>query len=168
MKRRSNNFLGILLAVVLVVIAVIWFLGDDLEHIEDTNGPDDYTLTTITDQQIIDRSTGCLNVKTKTGLLSDMVEFSSDKFTGVYEIMYNNYIGSVDVLLNLYDFTVTSGNFKMCVVNEEEIVAVLEPDDMVEYLLEDVSGTVRLVIAGESAEFSFKINESDYDTFTHD
>lgn len=97
-----------------------------------------------------------------------MVEISSDKFTGVYEVVYGNYLGSSDVRLDLYDFTVTSGNFKMCIVREDEIVAVLEPDSLVEYLLEDISGNVRLMIAGESAEFSFKMTESDYDSFEHD
>ena len=54
-------------------------------------------------------------------------------------------------------------------VQDDKIVAVLQPDDFgqVDYLLEDISGTVSLVIAGESAQFSFKIAEGDYDTFAH-
>lgn len=167
MNEKMKKTLGGVLAVVLVVVAVIWFLGDDLEHIEDTNGPEDYSLTTITDQQIIDRSVGALNVKTQTGTFSGMVEFSSDKFTGVYEVVYNNYILPSDFDLQLYDFTVTSGNFKMCIVYDGEIVDVLEPDSFIDYCLEDVTGTVSLVIAGESAEFSFEMPESDYDSFGH-
>ena len=154
-------------AIVLVVVAVIWFLNDDLQHIADTNGPDDDSLTTITDQQIVDQSIGALNVKTQTGFISGMVTVSSDKFTGVYEILYDNYIGASDFYLQLYEFTVTSGNFKMCVVHDGKIVATLEPGGFVEYLLEDISGTVSLVIAGESAEFSFKMAESDYESFAH-
>lgn len=168
MNEKLKKIAGGILAVVLIVVCVVWFMGDDLEHIEDTNGADDYSLTTITDEQIIDRSVGALNVKTSTGLIDGMVKISSDKFTGVYEVLNTYYIGNSDLVLQLYDFNVTSGNFKMCVILGDEIVAVLEPGDFVEYLLEDISGTVRLVIAGESADFSFKMTETDYNNFEHD
>lgn len=149
------------------MIAVVWFLQDDLEHIEDTNGPDDYSLTTITDQQIIDKSVGALNVKQKKSLIGDTIEFSSDKFTGVYEILYDNYIGSSDFEINLYSFTVNEGNFKMVVIHDDEIVATLEPDLMLDYRLENVKGKVSLVIAGESADFAFSMTESEYNDFAH-
>ena len=68
MNIKLKNGLWGILAIVLIVVAVIWFLGDDLEHIEDTNGADDYALTTITDEQIVDRSVGALNVTTQTAL----------------------------------------------------------------------------------------------------
>ena len=168
MNIKLKNGLWGILAIVLIVVAVIWFLGDDLEHIEDTNGADDYALTTITDEQIVDRSVGALNVTTQNGLINDMVTVSSDKFTGVYEVMYNNYIDSSDCVIQLYDFTVSSGNFKMAVVHDGEIVATLEPDSIVEYRLENISGKVSLMIAGESADFSFSIAESDYEGFAHD
>lgn len=154
-------------AVVLVAVAVIWFMSDGIEHIEDTNGADDTSLTTITDQQIIDKSIDALNVGTRTGFINGMVEISSKKFTGVYEVLYNNYIGSSDFMLDLCDFTVSGGNFKMCVVHDGKIVAVLEPDALVEYTLENISGRVSLVIAGESAEFSFEMTEFEYNSFVH-
>lgn len=163
----KKNLLSILVSVLIVVMA-IGLMGCSLEHIEDTNGAEDYSLTTITDQQIIDGNMGTLNMKKKTGAFSGMVEFYSDQFTGVYEIVYDDYIYVSEVLLQLYDFTVTAGNFKMCVIHEDQIVAVLEPGDLVEYRLEDVSGMVRLVIAGESAAFHFEMTESDYDRFSHD
>lgn len=163
----KKNLLSILVSVLIVVMA-IGLMGCSLEHIEDTNGAEDYSLTTITDQQIIDGDMGTLNMKKKTGAFSGMVEFYSDQFTGVYEIVYDDYIYASEVLLQLYDFTVTAGNFKMCVIHEDQIVAVLEPGDLVEYRLEEVSGMVRLVIAGESAAFHFEMAESDYDRFSHD
>lgn len=167
MDGKKKNRLDIVLAVIVVAVCVFMFLGDGLEHIEDINGTEDYSLTMITDQQIVDKRVGALNVRTQTGLLSGMVEVSSNKFTGVYEVVYDHYIAPSDFVLNLYGFTVTSGNFKMCVVQEGKIVDVLEPGEFVEYQLEDVTGTVSLVIAGESAEFCFQMTESDYDSFSH-
>lgn len=167
MDEKKKKALWGVFAVVLVAVAVIWFMGSGLEHIEDVNGADDTSLTTITDQQIIDQSIGALNVGTQTGFINGMVEISSKKFTGVYEVLYNNYIGPSDFVLELSDFTVSGGNFKMCVVHDGEIVAVLEPDAFVEYTLENISGTVALVIAGESAEFSFEMTEFAYNNFVH-
>ena len=166
MNPKMKKSMGGILVILLIVIAAFWLFGDNLEHIEDTNGPDNYALTTITDQQIIDRSLGGMNVKSKTGL-TGMVKFSSNQFTGVYEILSTNYVLPSDLVLTLYDFAVTSGNFKMCVVNEGKIVGVIEPGEHVDYLLEDVSGAVSLIIAGESAEFCFEMTETDYDGFSH-
>ena len=59
----KSNLLYILIAVAVVVICGYSFLTSELKHIEDTNGPDDYTLTTITDENIIKQDMGALNVK---------------------------------------------------------------------------------------------------------
>ena len=170
MRMKNKKALpGIVAVAVIAVVAVvsIRFMGSGLEHIEDTNGADNYALAVITDGQIIDKSTGALNVVTKTGL-NGIVTVSSDRFSGVYEVLYNNYIGPYDFVLQLHSFTVSSGNFEMCIVHGDEIVAVIEPGQPVNYLLEDISGRVSLVIAGESAEFSFSMAASDYDGFAHD
>lgn len=168
MKDIKNILWGIF-AIVMVVICAVLFLNDDLEHIEDTNGADDYSLTTITDENIINMDTGSIGgPKISKGILNgNMVEFSADKFTGVYEILYDNLIGSSDFTLSLSSFTVNSGNFKMVVVHDNEIVATLEPDTFVDYSLEDVSGNVSLIIAGESASFNFSMSETDYDLHSH-
>lgn len=47
MKKKGNLLLG-LMAVAMIAVAAVWMLGDDLEHIEDTNGTDNYALQTIT------------------------------------------------------------------------------------------------------------------------
>ena len=58
MKNKNSKFLWILLAVAVVAFCGYSFLTSDLEHIEDTNGPDNYALTTITDENIINRMSG--------------------------------------------------------------------------------------------------------------
>lgn len=37
MYKGLSKLSGGLLAIVLIIVAVIWFKGDDLEHIEDTD-----------------------------------------------------------------------------------------------------------------------------------
>jgi hypothetical protein len=64
------------------------------------------------------------------------------------------------------DFTVTGGNFRMVVVNEDRIIADIEPGTQ-QILLEGVKGRVALRIAGESAAYSFSMTEFEYNSFAH-
>lgn len=169
MDEKLKKLIGIIVVILFIGVCAFWFLGSDIEHIEDTNGPDNYSLTTITDENIIKQNIGALGNKRSKGFLSgDIIEFSSKKFTGVTEIMHNNYIGKSDVYFQLLNYNIKEGNFKVVVVHNDKIVAELEPDMFVEYRLEDISGTVSLRIAGESAAYSFGITASDYDRFSHD
>ena len=161
------------------VVCAMLFAGKmmvgDLEHIEDTNGPDDYSLTAITNENIINMDLGALSpctidrnqvLKELTGI-STGVRVYSDKFTGVYEVLYSNYVLPSDFVIDLTSFNVKEGNLRMVVVHNDEIVAELKPDNFVEYWLENVTGTVSLRIAGESASYEFYMFESDYDNFSH-
>ena len=145
-------------AVVLIVVAIFWFMGEGLEHIEDTNGADNYNLQTITDENIINQDIGSLNLKSSTGFLNDGITFKSDKFTGVSRIMLTNFILPSDFVVDVTNFVVNSGNFKMAVVNDDEIIAVIEPDIFAGCRLENLTGSVSLMIAGESADFSFSLD----------
>ena len=155
---KQNNLLYILIAVAVVVICGYSFLTSDLKHIEDTNGPDDYTLTTITDENIIKQDMGALNVSKSTGLLNDGVTFKSDKFTGVYRVFQTNFFFDSDFLMDVAGFWVNGGNFKMCIVNDEKIIATVEPGMFATCELSDLNGSFELVIAGESADFEFTLD----------
>ena len=155
---KQNNLLYILIAVAVVVICGYSFLNSDLKHIEDTNGPDDYTLTTITDENIIKQDMGALNVSKSTGLLNDGVTFKSDKFSGVYHVFQTNFFFDSDFLMDVAGFWVNSGNFRMCIVNDGKIIATVEPGMFATCELSDLNGSFELVIAGESADFEFTLD----------
>ena len=169
MNEKSKKMLTTVGTIVLVVAVGAWIMLGGTDHIEDTNGAEDVSLQTITDEDIINMSTGSIGGPeiSRSVLTGDTVEFSAEKFTGVYEILYDNYILPSDFVLDLTAYEIYGGNFKMVVVHNDEIVAVLEPDLFVEYLLEDVTGTVSLRIAGESASFSFSMSEMEYDYHSH-
>ena len=165
--KNIKNKLFVPVILIVVIIAGIMLFNTDLEHIEDTNGADNFELQTITDADIAKIEMGSLNVGVSTNNITNMNEISSSKFTGVYEVLYTNLIGKSDFLLNIYDFQVNGGNFKMVVVHNGEIVHTITPENAEEFRLEDISGTVSLVIAGESADFSFKMAKFEYDSFSH-
>ena len=162
-------------AIVLVVVCGIWFLNSDLEHIEDANGAEDTSIAAITDQEIIDMSTGALGGPNRaTGgfevggiRISSGVKFSAKKYTGVSEILYDNYILPSDFDLIITTFVVDEGNCELVVVHEDEIVQRLEPGDSVHIRLEDITGYVSLRLVGESAAFTFVMDELEYDMHSH-
>lgn len=158
MNNKPKNMLWGIFAVVLVVVCVIWFLKDDMEHIEDTNGADDYSLTTITDEDIINCDIGELGLKETTDSITNTTTYSSKKYTGVTEIYGADYIGTaLEVTIN--HAKVTEGNFKIVLLVDDEIVHEFTLNELTQtYTLENPSGYVSLRIAGESANFMF-----DYD-----
>ena len=164
--KKKLTLVGVILFVVFVGG---WILLTGPEHIEDTNGAENFTLQTITDQQIIDRSTGSVGGPqiSRSTFIGDGVEFSAEKFTGVYEILYDNYILPSDFEVNLTSYEISGGNFKIVVVHEDSIVATLEPGTFVDYRLEDITGYISLRIVGESASFSFHMSSFDYDRHSH-
>lgn len=168
--KEIKNLLLLLGAIGLVVVALFWMFGDGgPEHIADTNGPEDFSLTTITDSNIINQDMGSIGIVgvSQSVLTGDGYEFSAKKFTGVYDILHNNFIGKSDFVLDLTNFVVTEGNVRLVVIHNDQIVAELTPDMFIEYRLEDISGTVALRIAGESAAFSFFMSDNSYNSHAH-
>ncbi|MBE6776050.1 MAG: hypothetical protein E7543_07670 [Ruminococcaceae bacterium] len=122
---------------------------------EDTNGADNYKLQQITDYNIINMDIGALNLKESTDSITNTTTYSSDKFTGVAEIYMNNIKGNrFDITIN--HAQVNSGNFKIVLVHNDEIVHEFKLNELMQsYTLENPNGTVALRIAGESADFMF-------------
>ena len=152
---KQNNILWIIVAVVVIAFCAYSFLTSDLEHIEDTNGPDNYALAVITDEDIVKQEMGALNVGLSKDVFASGVTCSSSKFTGVYRVFQTNFLFNSDFRMDLLNFHVNSGNFRMCLVNNGKIIAEVEPGMTSEVLLHDLNGSFELVIAGESADFTF-------------
>ncbi len=142
-------------AVVLIVVSVFWFLSSDLEHIEDNNGADNFSLQTITDSNIINRDVGAMGLKKSTDTIFNTITYSSNKFTGVEEIFGENIWG------NRFEITVNharvdSGNFKIVLLEDDKIVHEFTLNELTQtYVLENPNGYISLRIAGESADFMF-------------
>ena len=142
-------------AVILVIVCCVWMFSDNLEHIEDTNGADNYSLQTITDDNITKMDLGALNLNESTDNISNTTTYSSNKFTGVSEIYGENIIGNrFEITIN--HARVDSGNFKIVLLEDDEIVHEFKLNELTQtYVLENPSGYISLRIAGESADFMF-------------
>ena len=154
-NRNLGRFLLGLLLVAAGAAVVFLVFGDSQEHIPDTNGAEDFSLQTITDENICKMDIGAVNVSTGKALLGDTVTYHSDCFSGVYEVYMTNIVANrLEITVNHAE--VKAGNFKMVLCVDNEIVHTFALNELTQtFVLENAKGTVSLRIAGESAEFSF-------------
>ena len=161
---------------ILLVLVVGFLFMPKMEHIEDTNGADNFALATLTDADILATSLTCTGgpnssigrIQLPGGwTISDGVELYAKKFSGVADILWADYILPSDFCLNLDHFSVTGGNFRMMVINEGEIIADIQPGDDISLLIEDLTGYTVVRIAGESAAFQIVLTKHEYDLFEH-
>lgn len=159
--KKIKNLLVIIICIAAAVFVIVSMINDGCEHIEDTNGPDDYSLQTITDENICKLDMSSMGITESTSTFSVGTKYSSSKFSGVYELYNTNYIFSSDATISIYDLSVTKGNFKLVVVVDDEIVhefSLTEPNQ--EYIVRDVKGNVSVRVAGECAAFKFRLDVS--------
>ena len=164
----AKRGLRLLLAIAFVVVVVVWLIKNPgPEHIEDTNGLDNYALQQITAEDVVANKMGCRGglstSKSHWGIaginVSSGTKYSCKKFTGVSQLYMATVFAGSDVHVYLSDFRVNSGNFAFYVVLDGEIVGEVKPDDagVAELIVENIDKTATLeyIIAGESANFEF-------------
>ena len=155
-NEKLKKAVSFALVVALVAVGFLWFGKTNLEHIEDTNGPENYALQVLTDDNIRKLDVGARNVGQSTSFLTgDTVTYSSKKFTGVYEVFSTNIITNrYEIIVN--HARVDAGNFKMVLCVDNEIIHEFALNELTQsFVLENVRGTISLRIAGESADFMF-------------
>ena len=150
------------LCLMLVVGFAMFAAGCGPEY-EDTNGPDDYRLTQITDENIVNQDVGASGYTQKPGSdesdnLSKLTEFKSDNFNGVAEIYRSWLVGTSDLTIDVSNLQVDSGNYALFVVQDGKIIYEFPVNEMLQtYELRDTNGDIAIVMAGESADFYMSI-----------
>ena len=171
MNESLKNKLWAIFAVVFLLVCGYMIIFDNFEHIEDTNGAST-KINRITDQEIIDckmESKGLKYSKSKTTLLgieSSMVCFSADQYTGVMELMHADYMVDPAFTLDIYNYKINAGNFELVLVSNNRIIGRISPGDE-ETFVADIKGDFTIVAVGESADFSFEMTYSYFNTFSH-
>ncbi|MBE6747884.1 MAG: hypothetical protein E7557_01475 [Ruminococcaceae bacterium] len=150
--------------IILFVVAIIAifaffpsFVGNEKE-IKDTNGPDDFSLCELTDEDIIEGIDGDLVESHQEG--SSTHSFYGKLFTGA-ETIYNFENPQASYTINLSKLKVTEGNIRVVVVIDNKIVYDFEPNkNSQSYTITGFTENASLRVAGESAFFDieFKIN----------
>ncbi|MBR5869251.1 MAG: hypothetical protein IKZ21_07370 [Clostridia bacterium] len=172
MKLRLNPkikkiLLGAFVVIFLALFA-FWMISDPPpEHIEDTNGAEDHTLQTITEEDVVNMSMGSRGAIRESEIkfefenlsISNGRKYAANKFTGLYRLHNSIMVKGSDIHISLAEFRIKEGNFAFYVVFDGEIVGQVEPGDggVSEFLLRDVekTGGLEYILAGESASFEF-------------
>ena len=145
-----------LLCLVLICLLLFSMTACGTEEYADTNGPDDYTLQTITDENIIKMDIGGSGFSHKESNLFGITseEYYSKNFNGVYRLYLTNYVLPSDAIIRISYINVHSGNFKMVAVLNDEIYYEFPIGTFSEdFYFEDMKGTFAIYCAGESADF---------------
>ncbi len=141
---------------ILTVILCMSLLCSCVSHIEDTNGEDDYSLCSLTDEDIID-GVSSLMQGSMSNKRNDRGSMSVQKFSGVQTIDSINVRGAEETLTCTVN--VESGNLRVVIVKDGKIFADLAVDGIKDSVTLTESGKYELKIAGESAcfEIEYKI-----------
>lgn len=141
-----------MLAFAIIAALALLVLSGCASHIEDTNGSDDFSLQTITDQNIISGMSS-ISVSSTKSSNSSRTTLKVGKFSGV-KTLEKLQSGS-------YEFTVTfnaeAGNCRLVICDDENILSDIDigaKDQTITVKSND--SKLYLKIAGESAKFDIE------------
>lgn len=141
---------GLILAICLGLVAC--------GQIEDTNGEQDYSLATITEEQLVKGT----NSSSKVGFLhtqiNDSHTFKVNKFSGVEAIESVRATESTKSITFLVESTRKSGNLFVYVRCDGQIVGEFEIGARDDLVIENPApGKYELCVAGESASYELSV-----------
>ena len=142
--------IGLILAMCLGLVAC--------GQIEDTNGEQDYSLATITEEQLVKGT----NSSSKVGFLHTQINnshtFKVNKFSGVEAIESVRATESTKSITFLVESTRNSGNLYVYVRCDGQIVGDFEIGARDDLVLENPApGKYELCVAGESASYELSV-----------
>lgn len=146
------------LCLVLTFMFALALTGCGVE-IPDENGPDNFDLATITVDNIVNMDLGASSYSMSPGsddeeYMEKVTKIKGKEFSGVEELYYANFIGKSDITVYLDNIAVESGNFKILVLVNDEIVHEFNNQEMLqEYELKNIKGDFSVRMAGETADF---------------
>lgn len=143
----------------LFTIVFILFLSLTLtscSHIEDTNGPDDYSLVEISNDEIVSGKSYSTSVGKLTTQTGRTIKLKISKFSGVENVQSFKTTNS-DITFTV-SIEVTQGNFKAVLVQNNKIIHEFNNNQNNQIVkVSKGTGSVAVYIAGESAKFNLTI-----------
>ncbi len=136
---------------ILLLILLLTLTGC-VEHIEDTNGADNFSLETITDQDILN-GFPTISVRQSKVRKNNEYKYSVKKITGVEEVFKGSFKKeNVAITINT---SVEEGNARIVLVYKNQIIKqfMLNADNQV-FSMINVDGEIKIIVAGESAKIN--------------
>lgn len=145
--------------ITIIFIIFLSFTLTSCSHIEDTNGEDDYSLQTITEEEIVGNSYSSIKVGKFTTQNGRTIKQSVKKFSGIENIQsFKTTKGFISFTVSI---TVSSGNFMVVLVQEGKIIhKFLNNQENQKFTVPENTGKVSVIVAGESANYNLKLEYS--------
>lgn len=127
-------------------------------HIEDTNGPDNYTVETFTDQDILDGSNSIITVgsfHSHTHINDNLKgSYKVSKLSGILEVY--EYDSDASTLNFNISFKCEEGNAMVVIVSNNNIIKKIEANQDINFEVSNNYKHYTILIVGESAKISLK------------
>lgn len=141
----------------IIILFVTCFLTS-CKQIEDTNGPDNYDLTKITDESICKDRRSVIKVMAEHHQLGDNGQFVVKKMSGVENL--KTVRPKNQTLTVLVNPIINSGNVKIVLICDKEIIKTFPLTESCECKIANATGTYCLRVAAESGNFKIDYNIS--------
>ena len=149
----------------ILLVSVLMGILTGCQHIEDSNGPDDYSITTFTDEDILKgynshisigmfRSSSYIN-----GILKGTYKVS--KFSGIYKV--NNFKENSTIVNFTIQFICEEGNAMFVIVSDDKIVRKIEANSDLSFDLPNDGNNYKLLVVGESAKITLNYSVMAFD-----
>lgn len=120
-----------------------------VSHVEDTNGEDNYTIETFSDDDIVNSKISHISFGSMISRTNGKGNAHIKKFSGVYEL--ENFKLDNEYLKIEVDSECFSGNFALVLIVDNQIIKIFENNSTETYEIEKANGNFRLRMVGESA-----------------
>jgi hypothetical protein len=134
----------------LLAIVLVLTLSGCFKQVEDTNGPDDYTIQTYTDKDITYGNKKHVFIGALENSIGNHGSLKVSKFSGIYDLY------KVNASNQRLEFNITakcsSGNFRVVIVHDNEIIYNVKINQNDVKAFDNCDGNYTIVIVGESAK----------------
>jgi len=132
---------------------------NNLSHIEDTNGDDDYSLCSLTEKELLSNNPHALfNISTSSTNSDGTFHFTCTTFSGVYDILKSSFKPSENESYEV-NATITSGNGVFFLYQKGNKLKDIEWGTGQTITVEGVTSQYCWRIAGESASIKIDIKK---------
>ena len=145
---------------IFVIMLLVFTLAlTSCSHIEDINGPDDYSLATFKEYELLDIRF-CIQGSSFSSGYNVLGEakgtYKVSKISGKTEI--EEYSSNRDVISFNIEVICEEGNALVIIVSNDEIIKKIEPNQSLTFEVTNNKSTYRMYLIGESAKVTVKYN----------
>lgn len=151
-KIPFKSFISGLSALAFIILfVVLWSASPKTPQISDTNGPDNYSLETISDIDIVNNTCKNTGVNKGKNEIEKTITYTSKQFSGTEKLNLVEFGGNGDKI-DILKYDVKSGNARLVAVENGKIVYEFVPNSGAQSFVSK-GNDIDIVLAGESADF---------------